>query len=220
MEWYRVIIEPESSGCGGIVGFICLILVIGLIVTMCGGSNQKQKNTNINPSQTQLSANQNMENSKYVEDTIPQTCGIESLHIFDEKGSIYFGNDPREDAYGKTHTGSYLSIWTLNNKSDEKNGYIGYIDLVTGNNYKTFSGVFFPRAEMRNEQTIELFIYADNELVYSSGVINRQAKPIEFNININQCDILRIEVFTVDYYYASTTGCASQLFIFDGKVSK
>ena len=208
MEWYKVIIEPDNGGCGGIIGFICLIIVVGLIAGMCAGSNN---------SGTKQPVSTSYETIPFVEETKPEVCGIVSLRQFDTVGSVTIYRDNIEDSYGNKYQGPYLRMWSMNNRSDDESGYISSVEFATGGYYNYFSGTYFC-TKMNNDQSIEFFIYADDILVYSSGVINNKTKAKKFNININHCDVLKIQTFTTDYHYG--TNNPSDVFFVDLKVSK
>lgn len=104
---------------------------------------------------------------------------------------------PVEDAYGNLYKGIYLDLH--NYASNDNDEYVAYMDFVNNGEYRYLSGTFFARAEQPENYTIEFLIYADDELVYRSGYIDRSTKPIDFVVEIGDCDLIRVVSCTTDY---------------------
>ena len=59
-------------------------------------------------------------------------------------------------------------------------------------------------------------VYADDELVYSSGPIDRSTKPIDFVVEVGECDLIRVQTRTKDY---TSVGTNPGIYLFDAMVS-
>lgn len=104
---------------------------------------------------------------------------------------------PVKDSYGNLYKGMYLDLH--NYVDNDNNEYVAYMDFVNNGEYRYLSGTFFARAEQPENYTIEFLIYADDELVYRSGYIDRSAKPVDFVVEIGDCDLIRVVSCTTDY---------------------
>ena len=60
-------------------------------------------------------------------------------------------------------------------------------------------------------------VFADDELVYSSGPIDRSTKPIDFVVEIGECDLIRVQTRTKDY---TSTGTNPGIFLINPMVSE
>ena len=72
------------------------------------------------------------------------------------------------------------------------------------------------RADQSEDYTIEFMVYADDELVYSSGPMDRGTKPIDFVVEIGECDLIRVQTRTKDY---TSVGSNPGVYLFDAFVS-
>ena len=184
-----IIIEViEESGLGALGGLLVLILVICLLVNSCNGS-----------AATTTDKVDHVETVETVA-TIPEVASLTSLHILGTHSNVLdnIENGSVKDAYGKTYTGPFFDLCSYGNYAGEIDTQ-AYTDLVVGGHYRYLSGTFFARAEQNEAYKIEFFIYADDELVFSSGPIDRRTKPIDFTVDIGNCEIIRIMSSSTDY---------------------
>ncbi len=108
------------------------------------------------------------------------------------------------DSYGNIYKDIYLELVSYGTPSGSDYDTQAYTDFVTDGKYNYFSGTFFTRAEQSEDYTIEFLIYADDELVYSSGMIDRGTKAVDFNVEINGCDMLRVMSRSLNYTSSGT----------------
>lgn len=184
-----IIIEViEESGAGVVAGFLVLLLIIGCIGNSCSGT-----------ASATVDDVAHMETVETV-GTIPEVASLTSLHILGTHTPLLDNIDHGsvEDAYGKTYAGPYFDLCSYGNYVGEIDTQ-AYTDLVVGGHYRYLSGTFFARAEQNEAYKIEFFIYADDELVFSSGPIDRRTKPIDFTVDIGNCDVIRIMSSSTDY---------------------
>ncbi len=129
------------------------------------------------------------EESSY-EEPEAKTTPLAELPVVSE-GSNLIERDV-EDAYGNKYQGPYFELRSYSNS--RKEGYImqDSTELNANGAYKYLTGTFFCRKDQNEEHDIEFMIYADDELVYYSGVIKRRTRAIDFAIDINNCNIIRI----------------------------
>ena len=181
-----IIIEIVESGLGGIGGILVLILVIALLANCCSG-----------PASTATDDADYVETVETVA-TIPEVADLTSLHILGTHSDILTNihKDNTEDSYGKTYRGPYFDLCSYDDTR-------AYTDLVAGGHFKYLSGTFFARSTQNDSHTIEFFVYADGVLVYNSGPIDRRTKPIEFTVDIGNCDIVRVMSASSDYGYTN-----------------
>ena len=93
---------------------------------------------------------------------------------------------------GTANTGDRYSHYIYSN-------YTGNIVYYLQKKYNTISGVWVICQAGRNTRTNEMFeLYADDILVYRSPAITSGSLPVEFNININYCNLLKIVFISGD----------------------
>lgn len=181
-----IIIEIiEASGFAGLGGLFALILIVALLANCCSG-----------PVATTTDDVDHVEAVA----TIPEIADLTSLHILGTHSSVLdnIDNGSVEDAYGKTYNGPYFDLCSYGNYAGEIDTQ-AFTDLVVGGHYRYLSGTFFARATQNEFYKIEFFIYADGELVFSSGLIDRRTKPADFTVDIGNCEVVRIMSSSTDY---------------------
>lgn len=104
-----------------------------------------------------------------------------------------------KDSYGNEYKGIYLDLCSYGNYGGVEFDTQAYTDFVANGEYQYLSGTFFTRTGQDASYTIEFLIYADDELVYSSGMIDRSTKAIDFCVDIGNCDMIRVMSRSVDY---------------------
>lgn len=118
---------------------------------------------------------------------------LTDLHIYSQDGTIAAG--PVNDAYGNIYKGIYLDLCSWGGFNPRE----ADIEFVANGEYKYFSGTIFTRADQLERFTIEFKIYADDELIYSSGVMNRSTKAVDFCVDITGCEMIRVMTTSSDY---------------------
>lgn len=121
-----------------------------------------------------------------------------------------------ENAYGTLYKGIYLSLVSWGNASGKDYEKQAYCEFVNNGGYRYLSGTIFARAGQSEDYTIEFMVYADDELVYSSGPIDRSTKPIDFVVEVGECDLIRVQTRTKDY---TSVGTNPGIYLFDAMVS-
>lgn len=103
-------------------------------------------------------------------------------------------SDPRENTYIDAYVfqGEYFSLNTGGGK------YIKpYIEKYIGGGYDTFSATINPYKTFdKYNQNVkaEIWIYADNNLIYTSNQITRLTENEEINISVKDVEYLKIEL--------------------------
>ncbi len=67
-----------------------------------------------------------------------------------------------------------------------------YGEYYTNGHFSKIQGKIAPHENMSNNNTVQLKIYADDILVYSSKDINRKTESFEFNVDINNAKFIII----------------------------
>ena len=95
-----------------------------------------------------------------------------------------------KDTYGIEHTGRYLiRAWK---NSFEDTAHEEYFILHTQGNWHYLRGKYFAREDQSMDQVAALLIYADNELIYDSGMINRNTGTVDFDLDIHNAEDVKI----------------------------
>lgn len=121
-----------------------------------------------------------------------------------------------ENAYGALYKGIYLRLISWGNASGKDYDRQAYCEFVNNGQYRYLCGTIFARADQSEDYTIEFMVYADDELVYSSGPMDRGTKPIDFVVEIGECDLIRVQTRTKDY---TSVGSNPGVYLFDAFVS-
>lgn len=117
----------------------------------------------------------------------PNLVSLTDLYVY-SGGNIYAGSV--KDSFNNTYKGIYLDLCSWGDYS----GNFDYQDCVefVNEGYQYLSGTFFTRKSQNANFEIEFLIYADDELVYSSGMINRGTKAIDFVVELGDCDLIKV----------------------------
>lgn len=148
-------------------------------------------------------------------DLIPLT----DLHLYgtdSRAGGDNISAGPVEDSYGTLYKGIYLELVSWGTAGGKDYDKQAYCEFVNDAGYRYLSGTFFTRPGQAEDYTIEFMIFADDVLVYSSGPIDRSAKPIDFVVEIGECDLIRVQTRSKNY---TTTGTNPGVFLIDAFVS-
>lgn len=108
-----------------------------------------------------------------------------------------------EDSYGNVYKGIHLELVSWGNGGGEYDKQ-AYCEFVNNGQYRYLSGTIFTRPEQSEDYTIEFMVFADDELVYSSGPINRSTKPMDFVVEIGECDLIRVQTRSKNYTTVNT----------------
>lgn len=118
--------------------------------------------------------------------------GSDDLNLF---GDRYY-EKTCTNIYGDEYYG-YYDLCSYRGKE-------AYVEVYTDCQYQYFGGTFFTRSAMDESFTIAFQVYADDVLVYDSGYINRRTKPIDFEIDIHNAEIVKILSTSTDYTFYNT----------------
>ena len=131
----------------------------------------------------------------------PDLVPLTSLHVYGDHSRVLdnISVGVEEDSYGNVYKGIYMELVSYGNYGGRDFDTQAYTDFVTNGEYNYFSGTFFARPQQSETYTIEFLIYADDKLVYSSGMIDRSTKAIDFCVDIRGCEILRVMSRSVNY---------------------
>ena len=137
---------------------------------------------------------------------------LTDLYVYSGKSNIDVGKDT--DSYGNVYKGIHLDLCSWGD-------YGGGFDHqacteFVNEGYRYLSGTFFTRKSQNESYEIEFLIYADDELVYSSGMINRKTKAIDFVVELGDCDIIKVMSRSRDY---TSTGTNPGIILVDAFVS-
>lgn len=122
-----------------------------------------------------------------------------------------------EDSYGTLYKGIHLELVSWGTTGGKDYDKQAYCEFVNNGQYRYLSGTIFTRPEQSENYTIEFMVFADDELVYSSGPIDRSTKPIDFVVEIGECDLIRVQTRTKDY---TSTGTNPGIFLINPMVSE
>lgn len=117
----------------------------------------------------------------------PNLVSLTDLYVY-SGGNIYAGSV--KDSFNNTYKGIYLDLCSWGDYSGNFD-YQNYVEFVN-EGYQYLSGTFFTRKSQNANFEIEFLIYADDELVYSSGMINRGTKAIDFVVELGDCDLIKV----------------------------
>ncbi len=74
--------------------------------------------------------------------------------------------------------------------------YLNWQEYKIGGNYNSFQGRIILNYDYREQESNETYvnIYGDSNLLYTSPLITAGQEPVEFNVNIEGIDKLRISI--------------------------
>lgn len=130
----------------------------------------------------------------------PDKVPLTDLHVFGTHSAALTNTNagPVEDAYGNVYKCVYAELVSYGSRSGEEYDTQAYTEYVAGGKYRYLSGSIFVRPDQDDSYEIEFLVYADDELVYSSGMIDRRAGKVDFVAEIGECDIVRIMSRSLD----------------------
>lgn len=136
----------------------------------------------------------------------PDLVPLTDLYVYGDHSNVLdnISAGAVKDSYGNIYKGIYIELVSYGNYGGKEFDTQAYTDFVVGGNYNYFSGTFFTRAEQSEEYAIEFLVYADDKLVYSSGMIDRSTKAVDFCVEIKDCEMLRVMSRSLDYTDSGT----------------
>ncbi|MCL2509152.1 MAG: hypothetical protein FWF05_08260 [Oscillospiraceae bacterium] len=121
----------------------------------------------------------------------PNEISIFSLNPVN-KGSWDPNKGALEDSLGNTYsTVPYIAI------SDRS----GWAEYYTQGKYSRIKGKVAPHKDLRQDLVVQLKIYADDLLKYSSVEIARKTLPFDFDVEIKDAQFIKIEVIEIQFAY-------------------
>ena len=194
---------------------LALILAVTMLATLAGmltgclggvntktPSTQKPAQNNQNPVVTAPQNDNNSPDPVTDPPTEPPVVAVPLAEVPVLSDKDYLDDDDVKDAYGNKYEGPYfeLSAFGTAGEITEFNSYTRHaeVEFKTDGQYQYLTGTIFANPEQKENDDVELFVYADDELVYYSGLIRRKDKARDIAIEIGNCDILTIESRSFD----------------------
>lgn len=107
---------------------------------------------------------------------------ITDLQIID-LSNFDVGKTTIKDSYGNLYIKYFdTSCWSENQ----------YVNLHLAEKYNVLNLTIAPHEETFSSMEAYIYIYADDELIYSSKSITKTTKPIKLNLNVKNVDVLKI----------------------------
>lgn len=125
----------------------------------------------------------------------PAVTYLDSLKVAE---SNHYNEDESNaiDTIGNTYTSHVLSIGIVGYYSDEDTYAMYYL----GGKYKTLSGTIAVNDKSRDNGKGEVSILCDDNVVYTTGAVSRATAPVEFSVNIENCQWLKIAEYSYNGY--------------------
>ncbi|MDE6034551.1 MAG: NPCBM/NEW2 domain-containing protein [Ruminococcus sp.] len=125
--------------------------------------------------------------------TVPQPSVVYLNSLKVTESSCFSENESNaEDTIGNTYIGNVMKIGT--GYSDDC-----YATYYLGGKYKTLSGIIAVDERTDNDYSGQLSISADDNVIYTTDEMGRVSVPIEFSVNVENCQWLRINKFGRTY---------------------
>lgn len=136
----------------------------------------------------------------------PDLVPLTSLYVYGDHSKVVDNIDvgPVTDSYGNVYKGIYLELCSYGNYGGKEYDTQAYTEFVNDGGYRYLSGTFFTRTGQSESYEIEFMVYADDELVYSSGMIDRGTKAVDFVVELGDCDLIRVMSRSLDYTDSGT----------------
>lgn len=87
-----------------------------------------------------------------------------------------------------------------NNYADKCNYFVGTnfnkrsVEYRPNKEYGLLTGIAAPSNGLRDDVSVTLRIYADDELVYTSPVVNRKTEAFRFEVDLTDVEFIKIEI--------------------------
>lgn len=107
-----------------------------------------------------------------------------------DKSGFYFKTD-ETDSYGNRYFDKHLNTY-VNHKAR-------MIVFAETSSHQYLSGTIAPNVDVSNNIAFKVTIYANNDLVYTSPIIEHYTKPVNFDVAINHPSHVKIEVVANEY---------------------
>lgn len=141
----------------------------------------------------------------------PNLVSLTDLYIYSNSAEIVAGTV--KDSYGNSYKGIYMDLCSYTDYNDYT--HWDYTEFVN-DGYRYLSGTFFTRHNQNADFEVEFLIYADDELVYSSGTMKRNSKAVDFVVEIGDCDLIKVMSRSSDH---TLTGTDPGIILVDAFVS-
>lgn len=137
-----------------------------------------------------------VEESATADNTYAVLCDLKVV----ESSGLWDVNNHAVDTLGNEYLGNIVKIGSGYSSNDSITYYLG-------KNYNTLTGVIAiaDNSSNREEYNAQLFISCDKDVVYSTDVLGRETVPIEFSINVENCEWLKISKAGKGFNGSTTT---------------
>lgn len=132
---------------------------------------------------------------------IPLSERIENLPVYKEC-QYYDDWYSITDSYGNKYSDGYFDLCSYHENGHDP--HQAYAIIRTNREWQYFRGTYFAREGQSSDYRILFQIYADDMLVYDSGLISRETYPIDFDVEINFAENIRIQSYSDDYTFMGT----------------
>lgn len=197
--------KKKAFGIGGIltvvVTIIAVVANISEIVQLFRGDDKPEssvvetvdKNTEesvIEPAESNYNIEEVIESVEIIEQeeittvSEPSVVYLNSLKVAESQG-FYEDENSAEDTVGNTYIENVMVIG--NGYDDEC-----YATYYLGGKYKTLSGIISVHDRSADNYSGQVFISTDDNVIYTTEEVGRVSVPMEFSINVENCQWLKI----------------------------
>lgn len=107
-----------------------------------------------------------------------------------------------KDPYGNEYSGPYFDFCSYHENG--RDPHQSYVILRPNGNWERLRGRYFTRTGQDSSYRISFQIYADDILIYDSGEMGRDDYPVDFDIDINRADKLKLISYSDNYTFMGT----------------
>ncbi|MDE5557517.1 MAG: NPCBM/NEW2 domain-containing protein [Ruminococcus sp.] len=191
----------------GLIGIIAVLANLSEILQFAGCNEKSEKSVTTTSIVETIEKNTKAKETKQAEETIveeenvaevveeiPETepqqevIYLNSLKVVEKSMYAYYVENANHsvDTIGNTYLSHTITIGSENWRDDS------YITYYLGGKYNTLSGTIAVNDDTYDGETGALSILCDENIVYSTGVIDRMYIPTEFSVNVEGCQWLKI----------------------------
>lgn len=124
------------------------------------------------------------------------------LHCTHYDGNSYLGSSGIVDNLGNKYQNGYYDFCSYYPKLEEPRE-ASALFRATGN-WKCLRGRIFARPRQESGFMIRFKIFADERLVFDSGLLSRDSTPVDFDIDIGYADRIKMQSYSDDYTMMGT----------------
>ena len=133
-----------------------------------------------------------------VQEVPPEPVSFHDLKMISTTNETLFGDHYNkgdiESLYGETFSGYYeLVCWTDGSDVQKE-----FTEVLTNGEYSRFTGTAFVSEIVPEDRYAEFHIYADSNLIFNTGPINKRTDPINFDVDITGARTITIEATSND----------------------